>query len=181
MSTVSNINVKSGGYFSDTVCIYDSARPQKISPAFRKLICSFFKSTSDTLRFDIMNVQGQTNSHDCGVHAIATATELTFNCDPVACKWNEGEMRQHLTQCLENDCITRFPTHATRRIRMGMRMLNSLVENVFCVCKMPNDIHKSMVKCDTCLKWFHGECMSISCDDVRDSNWNCPKCTKDCF
>ena len=82
-----------------------------------------------------MNVQGQTNSHDCGVHAIATATELTFNCDPVACKWNEGDMRKHLSQCLENDCITRFPTHATTRIRMGMRMLNSLVENVFVYAK----------------------------------------------
>ncbi len=178
--TVSNIDVKSGCHFSDTVCIYDSARPQTISRTLITQVCSFFKSTSDILHFKIMNVRGHIDSSNCGVHAIAIATELASNCDPVTCYWNEGEMRQHLMHCIENNCVTRFPIHRTREIHMEKRTLKSLVVNVYCVCKMPKDKFKSMVMCDTCQTLFHGECMSsISCDKVGYAIWNCPKCMKD--
>ena len=39
---VSNIDGKSGGSFSDTVCIFDSGRPLKLSHSIKKMVCSFF-------------------------------------------------------------------------------------------------------------------------------------------
>ena len=55
----SNVDVHGGGCYSDVVCIYDSGRPKHISANLRKVICSFFKCTHDTLKFDVMNVQPQ--------------------------------------------------------------------------------------------------------------------------
>ena len=39
----------------------------------------------------------------------------------------------------------------------------------YCVCKEPYDKTRSMVRCDCCKKWFHGECCSL---------WECDKCWK---
>ena len=53
----------------------------------------------------------------------------------------------------------------------------STVDTVYCVCKMINDRNKEMVKCLTCLKWFHGECMDVDCaDEDVVSGWNCHDC-----
>ena len=175
---VSNIDGKSGGSFSDTVCIFDSDRPLKLSHSIKKMVCSFFKAPSDALHFDIMNVQGQNNSFDCGVFAIAYATELAYGYDSVICCWDDGKMRQHLKHCLENGCITRFPTRGERTIPLGMRTLNSVLQKIYCICGMPNTNKKRpMVMCDGCLKWYHGDCMSIDCDEVGKSKWICCQCT----
>ena len=41
-------------------------------------ISQFWKPSGDGDMLDIMNVQPQPNSHDCGVYAIAFATELSL-------------------------------------------------------------------------------------------------------
>ena len=56
-----------------------------------------------------MNVVAQQNADDCGVHAIAYATELAHGTDPVLCSWDFENMRPHLIQCLESGVIARFP------------------------------------------------------------------------
>ena len=87
-------------------------------------------------------------------------------------------MRQHLKHCLENGCITRFPTRGERTIPLGMRTLNSVLKKIYCICRMPNTNKKRpMVMCDGCLKWYHGDCMSIDCDEVGKSKWICCQCT----
>ena len=104
--TVSNRNVKTGGLFSDSVSIYDSGRNVKISSSLIKTVCSFFKTRSSTLCFDVMNIKGQSDSHNCGVYAIAFATELAYNCDPVVCHFDDGEnMRCHLKLCLNANAL----------------------------------------------------------------------------
>ena len=47
------------------------------------MICSFFKCSSDALHLDLVNVQTRPNTYDCGVFAVAIATELVFEMDPV--------------------------------------------------------------------------------------------------
>lgn len=50
--------------------------PRTISMDIRKQVCSFMKTRSRTLRFEIMDVQMQENLNNCGLYVIACATEL---------------------------------------------------------------------------------------------------------
>ena len=83
-----NVNVHGGGCYKDTISVYDSRQPNTVSCDITRNICSFYKCKSDVLRLDIMNVISQPNANDCGVHAIAYATELSCGADPVTCNWD---------------------------------------------------------------------------------------------
>lgn len=73
-------NVKCGDH--KTVRIYDSIRSCKPpSLDLMKQICSLVCPKSDSYHFDIMNVQSQNNGADCGVFAIAYASELAYGRD----------------------------------------------------------------------------------------------------
>lgn len=63
----------------------------------------------------VLPVQQQTNSVDCGCHAIATATEfLTKDGDPTAF-FDIDNMRNHIHQCFETGEMVSFPKTAKRR------------------------------------------------------------------
>ena len=83
--TVSNINIKHNTptAYPDTVRIYDSGWAPNISLHTKEIICHFVKPKKDVLFFDIMNVHAQPNLDNCGVFAIAFATELVHGQDPV--------------------------------------------------------------------------------------------------
>ena len=55
------------------------------------------------------------NLNDCGLFALACATELVHGCDPVLCSFNNASMRPHLMACLEAGHISRFPCTKRRR------------------------------------------------------------------
>ena len=93
-AVVSNVcRRKSVGY-------YDSAHPFTVGVNLREAVCSFYKSDAAFVHFDIVNVMEQPNPHDCGVLALANATELAHNCDPALCHWDVKCMREHLLLCL---------------------------------------------------------------------------------
>lgn len=181
--TVSNVNVHDShcGCFCDIIGVYDSLRPTIVHSDIKKStsVCSFFKCSSDTLRFDIMNVSAQSNSYDCGVHAIANATELAYKADPVVCDWNNENnvMRQHLLNCFESGVLTRFPRIGERKIRYGTRVCKSVTVSVYCKCRLMNDELKVMIECMQCRKWYHNECVGL---DSRKSysgvKWVCADC-----
>ncbi len=120
--TVSNINVSTKSEFSDAVVIYDSSHYPSVSISTKKAICSLVQPKSDVLLFDVANCMSQTNGSDCGLHAIASATELAHGFDPVFCQWDTDIMRQHLLSCLENGKLERFPTTKRRRVAFGNRI-----------------------------------------------------------
>ena len=159
------------------MCIYDSGRACTISPTTKRVICSMVKSKSDNLHFHLMNVQGQPNLYDCGVFAIAFATELAHTSDPVACRWDCKRMRQHLLSCLEKGEMTTFPKVGRRRVPFGMRVHKFFKEEIYCVCRMPNDKSKMMIQCYNCFKWFHCDCMSLPAkESYKDKKWMCIIC-----
>ena len=41
-----------------------------------------YKTKGNTICFDIINVERQRNTYDCGVYALAFATELAHGADP---------------------------------------------------------------------------------------------------
>ena len=60
------------------------------------VVCSFAKCAARTLEFAVMNMQAQPNCNDCGLFAVATATALAFNVDPLLCHFDGPRMRTHL-------------------------------------------------------------------------------------
>ena len=76
LSLDNNVNVHDGTCYRDTISVYESAKPH---PDVKR-VCAH--STSDVLGSVIMNVVGQPNANDCGLHAIAYATELAHGSDP---------------------------------------------------------------------------------------------------
>ena len=176
--TTSNVNIHGGACYTDSICIYDSGRPTKVSTDITTSVCSFYKCLGERIRFDIMNVSPQTNAHDCGVYAIAFATELTYCADPITCNWDVGQMRSHLLQCLESGVLTRFPRlPSQRRIRLGTRVRKSFTFQLYCTCRTTNDESKSMIECVRCRKWYHKQCVSL--DDKQsysDVHWKCIDC-----
>ena len=176
----SNIDVSRESYYKDVVCIYDSLRPSRIPFSVKKDICSFLKfcCTGDVLHFDIMNIEGQPNSSDCGIYAIACATELINGYDPVAVKWNTTRLREHLLSCLDNNAMTRFPNEGQRRgFGPQRRIIKRIKEQIYCTCRMVNDKTREMIKCCNCLKWYHLDCMNITDEhSLKDVKWTCCVC-----
>ena len=154
--TTSNIDTLSGTQYNNTVCVYDSGRPSKVHNSLKQKICKFFKvqTSESSIYFDIMNVEGQPNAYDCGVYAIAYATELANGFNPALVRWDSKAMRKHLLSCFQNGYMTHFPSLGKRRIRLGMKNIKSFEEAIYCICRMPNDKNKAMIKCDNCSKWF---------------------------
>ena len=162
--TVSNVALRGNpDYMKDSVDIYDSGLSTHVSLETRKLICSFFKCEQDVMNFDLINSQKQENCNDCGLFAIASATELVFGVDPAICSWDCTRMRPHLLSCLEKGIMSRFPS-IRKRVSLGTRIRKPTkpsMEKIYCICRMPNEKGRSMIECEGCLKWFHHDCMSL--------------------
>jgi len=56
------------------------------------------------------DVQAQSSSYDCGVFAIAYATSLALNQNPVFENFTNAEMRPHLLRILQSKELMRFPS-----------------------------------------------------------------------
>ena len=110
---------------------YDSAHPLTVGVSLWETVCSFYKSDAAFLHFDIVNVMEQPNAHDCGIFALANATELAHNCNPALCHWDVKSMRNHLLLCLERGKIERFPTCRERRVPFGSRVRKSVKSRTF--------------------------------------------------
>lgn len=179
-AVVSNINVQcAGSAHRDVVAVYDSARPAGVAFELKKLICSFFKCMVDAIHFDLVNVETQKNSFDCGVLSIAMATELVTGSDPAGYYWDTSKMRPHLLTCLEQGSMTPFPKLGRRRVPFGSRIRVSSLEKVYCIstCRMPNDKDQGMTSCDSCPGWFHFSCVELGENDSSSNRrWICPNC-----
>ena len=175
--TTSNVNAKDQGVYTDCIHVYDSAMPLKVNPRIKQVVCSFYKCPSDTLRFEIMNIQVQNNSYDCGLFAVACATSIVHGVDPVLCQWDRSKMREHLICSFENKELTPFPITKERRVPLGRRVRSSDVEELFCICRMPNFDKKPMIECVYCRKWFHKHCEGLNTEEsYQNIKWVCSVC-----
>ena len=175
---VSNVNPRDRSGFFNSVGIYDSNRMMSVSKSLKNEICSFVKPACDLYTFDIMNIQTQTNGSDCGLFAIACATELVDGCDPVLCHWDQAQMRPHLMQCLIEEKMLRFPCTKRRRIPFGQRVRKSETERLFCTCRLANDKKRPMIECTSCRRWFHNDCIGLGNVDVKELRWKCTECSQ---
>ena len=173
-ATVSNMKVPGDGIFWDSTCIYDSLF-SSVSNDTMNQICSFVLPKCSSMRFDLMNTQIQENVNDCGLFAIAYATELVFGHDPCVTNFKTEVMRSHLIKCLKNHKMESFPKRR-RTIGFGENIRKSRIEKIYCYCHMPNDKKLAMVLCSMCSKWFHTQCITGKVSNDPKKKWYCSIC-----
>ena len=71
--------------------------------------CHTLLSPQDAVTFFNVKVQKQIGGTDCGLLALAFATDLCFGLDPHNQKYKQNEMHQHFIHCLESGKMTPFP------------------------------------------------------------------------
>ena len=62
-----------------------------------------------------INCDQQPNMNDCGLYAIANATEFLSEGGNPICMYDNTRMRQHLIDCLEKGVLSPFPKSMKRR------------------------------------------------------------------
>ena len=122
-------------------------------------------------------VQRQVGSNDCGLFALAFATDLCNGLDPVNQRYEQGSMRQHYVSCLENGAMVPFPK-TTRKVPLHISSKKSSVA-IYCVCRMPYD-KEEYVQCSyRCRAWYHTSCVKIPEWAINSGRkWKCGKCRK---
>ena len=98
------ITVSSIGCQPGKVDIYDSLY-QDIDNATR---CKIEKVFGSSITFNLPDVQKQVGFTDCGLFAIAFATNLAFG-KISKFEFKQGSLRPHLKACFEEKCIHAFP------------------------------------------------------------------------
>ena len=168
--TISNVGCDDG-----VVNVYDSMYPS-VSSSTLKLIASLMFSPAKQLVVRMMDVARQQNGSDCGVLAVSFAYDICSGKDPCSVKYDYKSIRQHLVDCLEKCCISRFPIVGERR-STGVNNTQSV--DLHCSCRLPEEIGDKMAECDMCKTWYHQHCLDIP-DDIFDDEaevpWTCKLC-----
>ena len=158
----------------DTVKIFDSLYQNTNSTAVEHA-CRMLMYPGDKVTFINEKVQRQVGGSDCGLFSLAFGTDLCHSIDPT----NQGSMRQHYVNCLENGAMSPFPKTEKR----GPRYLGSIKSSVavYCVCRLPYD-REEYVQCSNghCKKWYHPICVKIPAWAINSNRkWRCNKCEED--
>ena len=59
-------------------------------------------------------MQQQQDGYDCGIFAIAFATDVAYNHKPEQRTYNQSVMRKHLLAQLENETMSSFPQQTNK-------------------------------------------------------------------
>ena len=129
--------------------------------------------SKSSLRIKIVPVQQQEGFHDCGLFALAYATEMCLAKKPEAAQFDQNSMRQHLIKCLNEKHLERFPMskHTETLPRATPRVKNIIL---YCICHMPESFDDKMISCDNCRDWYH--CSCVLSYNSEPETWKCFKC-----
>ena len=94
---------------TSVVYLYDSLQKETLNKNLVKQIARLRKSEDAEPRAISKAVQQQGNGYDCGIFAIAFATDIAYNHKPEQRTYNQSVMRKHLLAQLENETMTLFP------------------------------------------------------------------------
>ena len=141
--------------------------------------CTILKYSGELLTINVINVQLQIGFNDCGLFAIAMATDLCAGRDPLNIRYSQSLMRKHLKSCFESDeqLLKAFPSAEAET--PAKRLTDQLIVGIFCLCRKP-ELSKRMACCDRCDTWFHEDCVnipeSVFEDDTDKLTWECNQC-----
>lgn len=137
-------------------------------------VCTVLNSSARNVMIKIINVQQQCGSNECGLFALAFASDLCAHRDPFTRVYFESKFRSHLLTCFVSGKTTHFPSRS-RRVQED-RAVGVSVTDIFCVCRQPEQL--PMVCCDLCCEWYHPSCISVPDGVFSDSGmkWWCERC-----
>ena len=126
------------------------------------------------LKVEVLSVQQQLGLHDCGLFAIAYATELAAGGDPERVQFHQERMREHLVHCLTRQHFLPFPKSVKHN---SLHRPNRPVQEImlYCTCRMPEAYDEKMICCDSCNSWFHFSCIDLHYSK-NPAIWKCFKC-----
>ena len=91
--------------------------------------------TGSTVTFSKERVQEQTNSNDCGLFALAFATDLCQGLDPTVQSYDQDNMRKYYINCVDSHNMVPFP-RTSRWVPYHVINIKKAV-TLYCVCRMP--------------------------------------------
>lgn len=170
--------VSTVGCLSGDVKVFDT-KFRKLRSSTRQIIVSLLWTDSASLHIQMMDVNLQTNSYDCGPLCIAVAYDLCSGNNPLEVVYDETKLRKHLETSLVNcHFASRFPIERTR-LSVGVK--STIDIPLYCTCRLPEteDPDNHYAKCKSCEGWFHQKCQDIP-DKVFEKNsrvdWFCIQC-----
>ena len=129
------------------------------------LIASMVHGPSSELKITMMDIEKQSNGSDCGVLAIAYAFDICSGLNPCSVRFDHSKIRPHLTTCLDNCQVSRFPVLGEREC---------VPVELHCLCRIPEESGNEMAKCDSCQVWYHRHCMDIPSEEQTGlQRWEC--------
>ena len=128
---------------------------------------------SSTLRYELCPVQQQRGDKDCGLFAIAYATEVAYGGDPPVVSYQQSQMRKHLVACFNEGELRPFP-RANKAASICSREIRCL--KTYC-CGLPES-YSNMIECERCFNWYHFNCVGVSSKRKMDNiSWVCKSCS----
>ena len=99
--------------------------------------CLMLFYQQDTVTICNEKVQKQLGGSDCGLMALAFATDLCHGLDPATQRYSQFEFLQHFVSCLESGKMKPFPK-TNRRVHCHLSCNRNSVP-IFCLCRLPNN------------------------------------------
>ena len=127
-----------------------------------------------------IQVQQQCSGSDCGLFAVANATELCFGSQPGHAIYKQSCMREHLMTCFLTQELLPFPKEKEAS-KAKPEVLSTTQVQIYCTCRLIEDKRQKMAKCVVCLEWFHARYVQIPKDVFqRKTHYKCPQCSSSC-
>ena len=125
------------------------------------------------LRIKKLSVQQQHGTSDCGLFALAFATEICSRGDAQAACFDQKKMRRHLSMCLTKGVIKPFPKATSEPFPRPTERLSTY--RVYCHCRSLEEFDHKMVECTRCKSWYHVTCVGLHQKEVP-IHWKCDRC-----
>ena len=102
--------------FDEEVRIFDSLFVNKLSYEVKKQIASIIQTKHNQIELKLEKTQQQQNTTDCGIFAIAFATDLCHGIDPVRCNYSDGnELRLIFLSAYNKELLVHFQNSQLQR------------------------------------------------------------------
>ena len=114
-----------------------------------------------SLSVELLPVQQQNGYRDCGLFAIAFATEICRGQNPSKVVFIQTQMWGHFFRCITTGNMMpfpQFPQEEKATLPQQITLLPNLSTihvTVCCVCRMPDHYDTNMVQCEACKGWYH--------------------------
>ena len=162
------------GESGNSVNLYDSAFDYA-EIGTKEQVASILQHTGTNIDIKQKPVVPQTGDHDCGLFAVAYATEIASGGDPTTIKYDQKALRGHFESCLTNQKMTPFPGSGHN----NRKAIISDQTEICLACHLPFR-DGTDIMCNNCNVRYH-----ISCENVSDAvcsrnkthqDWKCSNC-----